>query len=137
MDPPVVDLSAEGADQLIEEPKTVEPSPGAVNATKKRKGETAEDKRKRKKGRQELLRATGTLHSLYPRYHVDRLSTRSVTLEDFTPAGNRRTRSWVWKHYKVMPEHPEKAACNICHAYAVTQDDDGTVCWAVHYEKSK
>jgi hypothetical protein len=55
MDPLVVDLSAEGADQLIEEPKTVEPSPGAVNATKKRKGETAEDKRKRKKGRQELL----------------------------------------------------------------------------------
>ena len=51
MDPPVVGLSAEGADQLIEEPKTVEPSPGAVNATKKRKGETAE-------GRQELLRAT-------------------------------------------------------------------------------
>ena len=71
MDPLVVDLSVEGADQLIEEPKTVEPSPGAVNATKKRKGETAEDKRKRKKGRQELLRATETLHSLYPRNHIE------------------------------------------------------------------
>ena len=120
MDPLVVDLSAEGADQLIEEPKTVEPSPGAVNATKKRKGETAEDKRKRKKGRQELLRATETLHSLYPRNHIDRLSTRSVTLEDFTPAGNRKAKSWVWKHYQVILEHPEKAACNICYAYGET-----------------
>jgi hypothetical protein len=110
---------------------------GQPSPQKRQRTNKAKEKRERTAARSTIVEETKELRCMYPS-NVEmnnRISAEGVTLLAYESC--RIHQSWVWTYFKRIEEYHTFAGCNLCHAFAIANEDDLSVQWAVMYGKLK